>query len=276
MRADHTLRGVPSGAVRCRATARGWMTAIHGTAAGAGDDEAGAVLQRDAVAAGLAAKEVDADQVGHPRRARPRGHLGGCTRLHDAPLLDDDQALGERQCFERIVCDDELHTGKVSQPVAQRAARLGARAYVERGQRLVEQQQERFDGEGADQRHALRLTAGEARGPRRGVVGQPDARQPGARLRARRRARMAAAAQTEGDVVECAQVREQPVVLEHDADRPLLRGYEQAGGGVFERAPIERDAAARQRHEPGKRRQQRALAGPVRTEHGDDLAGADR
>ena len=114
-------------------------------------------------------------------------------------------------------------TGERREMRAQIAPQLGADADVERGERLVEQQQARLRRERARERDALRLPARQLTGLLARVLGEADAR------RAIRR-RVAApptsgcrrAAQTEGDVLAHAQVREEQVVLEHDTDGSLL------------------------------------------------------
>ena len=70
-----------------------------------------------------------------------------------------------------------------------------------------------------------------------------------------------------------AQVREQPVVLEHEADRPP-RGLDKGPGArVVDDLPGEHDAAGCDRDQPGQRAEQGGLPGPVRPEHAEHLAG---
>src|SRR5262249_41075169 len=86
--------------------------------------------------------------------------------------------------------------------------------------------------------------------------------------------RHAARPQPERDVLEHAEVREEQVVLEHEADRPLLGRREGAGGGVLEHLAVERDEA-RHRGEARDRPQQGRLARAVRPKEGHHLAVAD-
>src|SRR6267143_1081281 len=78
---------------------------------------------------------------------------------------------------------------------------------------------------------------------------------------------------TEGDVLERGEMREEEVILEHDADRAALRWEMDAPRHVLERDRIELDASSVQRDETGDRPEECGLAGPVRPEHCHDLAG---
>ncbi|GIG93267.1 hypothetical protein Pen02_82030 [Plantactinospora endophytica] len=128
---------------------------------------------------------------------------------------------------------------------------------VQRGQRLVEQQQCRFDGQRPGQRHPLRLPAGELPGFAPGLLGQPHPVQPAGGQFAGAPPVYAVPAGPEGDVVQREQVRKQQVVLEHHAAR-----------ATFGRRPVPRDRPVEllagegdmpgvQRSEAGKRTQRR-------------------
>ena len=112
---------------------------------------------------------------------------------------------------------------------------------VERGERLVEQEQPRLRGERARQRDALRLAAGDgARASARGVphVEAFEQRQrPLAPLAPRR------AADRELDVLQRRHVREEREVLEDVADAPAAYGYVNAARRVEERLSVNRDEA---------------------------------
>jgi hypothetical protein len=69
-------------------------------------------------------------------------------------------------------------------------------------------------------------------------------------------------------------VREQPVVLEHQADRPTVGGDENAGA-VVQQAPGETDLTALQRVQPSHGPQDGGLAGAVGSEQRHDLTGLD-
>ena len=82
--------------------------------------------------------------------------------------------------------------------------------------------------------------------------------------------------QPEGDVVGCVEVREQQVVLEHDAYLALLGWHEGARTRVVEHLIAEGDPAFIDRLEPSQAPQQRGLAGSVGPEDREDPAGFDR
>ena len=83
-------------------------------------------------------------------------------------------------------------------------------------------------------------------------------------------ARDPAGAEAERDVLQHGEVREQEIVLEHDADRSALGRHEDAGAVVEDRA-VELDPTAVEREQPGERAQERGLAGTVRSEDRDRL-----
>jgi hypothetical protein len=158
---------------------------------------------------------------------------------------------------------------------AQVAAHRDAGAGVQRGERLVQQQQARGGRKGAGQRHPLGLPPGQPPGTGVGLRGQPHPVQPGQRLLAGRPLAQAAGPQAEGDVVGGAQVREEQVVLEDHADRPVGDGDEDAVGGGVQAPAGQLDPPAVQGDQPGERPQHRRLAGAVGSEQGEHAAGCD-
>ena len=76
-------------------------------------------------------------------------------------------------------------------------------------------------------------------------------------------------AQREGDVLADVHVREQRVILEHDADVALVRRHE---GDV---AVAEMDRAGRGLDEAAEDAEQRGLSGPRRPEQRDELTRRD-
>ena len=218
-------------AARCAARSRTGRTATSTSAPTAGSGAPGAAVQRaagrephGAVRGARAAVEVEADQPGDVLGRGPAGDLRRRAVLDDAAALDDEQPVGQHHRLERVVGDEQDRPGEVGEVPAQLGADLEPGAGVERGQRLVEQQQPGVGGERAGERDPLRLPAGQllaacatARArqvePLELAVGvlaglacgwRPAGRGP------------------ERDVVADGEVREEPVVLEDQADRPLL------------------------------------------------------
>src|SRR5262245_42086461 len=68
---------------------------------------------------------------------------------------------------------------------------------------------------------------------------------------------------------------EEEVVLEHEADRPPVRRDEHACRRVVEHLAPEAHASGAERDQAGERTQERRLAGAVRAEDRDHLAGGD-
>ena len=131
-----------------------------------------------------------------------------------------------------------VQPAEVAQVPAQLGADVQPGAGVERGERLVEQQQPRVGGQGAGQGDPLRLPAGQApravrRRGRRARPGRASAAAAGAGLAGAAPRR----AQAEGDVLERGQVREEQVVLEHDADRPALGAARTSAAGSSRTSP---------------------------------------
>ncbi len=80
----------------------------------------------------------------------------------------------------------------------------------------------------------------------------------------------------ERDVVADSEVREEPVVLEHQPDRAPLGRHERPGGCVVEDRRTQPDAARRDRGQPRQRAQQGRLAGAVGAEHSQHFPRRDR
>ena len=108
---------------------------------------------------------------------------------------------------------------QAAQPDPEIFANLG----VERTERLVEQQHLRIDGQRARQRHALPLPARQLIRVAGLESGQPDHLQQVVDLLLDLGLGLLADLQPEPDVVADRQVLERGVVLEDEADAPLLR-----------------------------------------------------
>ncbi len=154
------------------------------------------------------------------------------------------------------------------QPADLEAQRL-AHPRVERGQRLVEQEQGGLRRERAGQRHALLLAARELGGILVLVLPEPHQREELVDAAVDLRARRPAPLEAVGDVARDGEVREQRIRLEDDAVVPLSG-----------RQP--RHVAARHADEPrvlaleaGDDPQERGLAAAARPEEADELAGLD-
>ena len=157
----------------------------------------------------------------------------GRAGLLDAPVVHDDDLLGDLHRLLLVVGDEDgRHVDLVVQP-AQPLAQLGAHLRVERAEGLVEQQHLRLHGQRAGERHALHA------GRRRAGTGSGRRGRRAARARAARRHAAAdlvlgalADAEPEGHVVVDGHVLEGRVVLEDEADAACAGGR---GGDVLVR-----------------------------------------
>ncbi len=103
------------------------------------------------------------DEIGNEGGGRPGVDLGGAPHLLDAAAVHHHDAVGHGERLLLVVRD---HDGGDAEPALQRldlVAQAHAHARIERGQRLVEQQQRRRGGERPGERHALLLAARELR-----------------------------------------------------------------------------------------------------------------
>ena len=89
--------------------------------------------------------------------------VAGRAGLADFALLHHHHEIGERDRFELGVGDVHEGNAELALHVAQLLAHLDAQELVERGKRLVEQEDARLGDGGAGERDALLLAAGELR-----------------------------------------------------------------------------------------------------------------
>src|SRR5258708_7553077 len=80
--------------------------------------------------------------------------------LDDAPLIHDDQPVTEMRDDREVVADQDAAQPAPPAQLAQQVEDLGLNRHVERRGRLVEQEQTRFENEGAGDGDALTLAAG--------------------------------------------------------------------------------------------------------------------
>ena len=222
----------------------------------------------------LAAYQVRrADEVGHERIARAAVDVVRRSDLRDQPVAHHDDAVRHRECLFEIVGDvDRGHAEPVLQ-LAQFDAHVGAQLGVEVRERLVEQQDLRLEHEGARQRDALLLPAGELRG---------SALRERAHLHHAERVRdllgdlllaLAPDAQAVRDVLEHRHVRPDRVGLEHHREAALLGRDVHALRRRIDGGAADADLARARLLQPRDGAQRRGLAAAGRTEQRQLLAG---
>ena len=168
------------------------------------------------------------DQVRHPEEAGDRSADGPFEQrarfvvLHDAAFEHERDAVAELGGLGPVVGDDHGRDLSLALDVADDTAQRVAAVWVQRGERLVEQQQVGVAAEGAGHRDALLLAAGQALHAPLGEGGDPHLFEmygggmPGVAPGD------AGGAQRERDVVEDVQVPEQSRLLkDHGETAPV-------------------------------------------------------
>ena len=165
--------------------------------------------------------DVHGRRPDEPRREharRPRVQGGGRRVLLDATGAQEDDLIRHRHGFGLIVRDVDHRHAELLLQRADLAPHLGAKLRVEVRERLVHEAHRLLGDDGAPERDALLLAAGELRRLAIEQRGQPeqlgDAREALPTLRGRH----AADLQAEDDVFFHAQMREQRVRLKHHRD----------------------------------------------------------
>ena len=160
-----------------------------------------------------------AHEVGDEIVGRPLVDLGRRGDLLDRALVHHRDAVGQDQRLFLVVGDEDRGEAEPALQAAHLELHGLAQLAVERAERLVEQQQARVEDDGAGERHALLLAAGElarqALLVARRARPAPAPRRPGARSRAVATLRISSGKAT---LRSHREMREQRVVLEHHAD----------------------------------------------------------
>ena len=148
-------------------------------------------------------------------------------------------------------------------------AHFHAQLRVQVGQRLVHQQHPRLDDDGAGERHALLLSAGEV--CRHAVLEMIDLDdlEDAVDLALYFILRQLAVAQAEGHVIEYIHVREYRVVLKHHADVPFV------GGDIVDDAVVDLERAAFDGVESDDHAEKRRFAAAGRAQQREKFARLD-
>ena len=213
------------------------------------------------VGAGQTGQDVGAREPGHERVGGTLEELGQAAELAQLPVRHHPDPVRERRRVAHVVRDDERREPQIDQEVLELGADDRAGVGVERGQRLVEEQDLRPARQGASERDPLALAAGDGRRTHPGEV--PDA-EPVEQLVDACRAAV-------GDVRPDRHVREQRVLLEHQADGPLLGCEVDPGAAIEPRAPADLDPPAVGPAQPRDRLEHGRLARPRGADERDRL-----
>ena len=210
-----------------------------------------------------------ADEVGHERRGGMVVDGARGIALHEAPVVDDRDAVRHGQRLALVVGDVDGGHAELLVQVPELDLHVVTELLVERRQRLVHEQDPGLEDDGPSQRHPLLLTAGELVDAPLGEPVELHGRERTLHPLAHVALRHPPHPQGEGDVPGHRHVRKQRVVLEHHAHVPPVRRHP-------DDLPItEADAAVVGAGEPRQHHQQGGLAGAGGSEQGDELPAAD-
>ena len=212
-----------------------------------------------------------ADEIEHERGSRLAVDFVGRADLFDPPIFQHHDAVGQFHGFFLVVGDEQRGLSGLFVQSPQPAPQFDPHLGVERAERFVQQQHRGIDRQGAGQRDALLLSAGQLFGVAAAELGQLHQLQQF--VDAARDRRLIGpppprpAAQAERDVLGHRHVLEQRVMLEHETDVAFAQA--EPGRVVF----AEQDLAAVGMQQSGDHPQQRGLARTGRAEQRDQLAG---
>jgi DtxR family transcriptional regulator, Mn-dependent transcriptional regulator len=227
--------------------------------------------RRNRVALNAPGKQVGvADEGGHELVRGTHIERRRVTDLEHAPGLHDRDAVGEAQGFLLVVRHEHGRRLRLAEDGSHLAPNVHPQGGVEVRERLVQEHESWLGGKRSRQRHTLLLPPGQLVRQTGGLPGQADEVE-----------HLCHAAVTAGavadavpDVLRDREVREERVVLEHDADAPPLRRDESSRSRHV--GAVEDDAPTVRTLETGDEPQRRRLAATARPEQRKDLALVDR
>ena len=205
-------------------------------------------------------------RTGEPgdERVDGRGHeLGRRPQLSEPAVDENADAVSERRRVLEVVGDEDHRQPERGEEVSELTAHGGARVRVERGERLVQEEGPRLACESTRHGDTLALAAGDLQGARISDVGDPEPLEQAVDA--------PPVGCAERDVAAHAQVREERVVLEDEADRPPFRRDVHPARRVEPGLLPEEDTTPRGPQEPGDHAQDARLPGPRRADQGERL-----
>ncbi len=210
-------------------------------------------------ALGSSMKEIDvAEELVYECAGGVVIDLGRSAHLDDFAVIHDGDAVGHFERLLLVVSDEDAGDVQIVMQAAQPAAEFLAHLGIEGAERFVEQEDARLDGEGAGERDALALAAGQLV---RIAVAEPielnqieQLAHPLADVLLRWAGRARAQAQPEGHVFGDGQMAKEGIMLEDESHLAL------AGGGVGSVFVVEADGTAVGNFEAGDDAQQGGLS----------------
>ena len=263
------LTAVSSGAERASATSHGWIAIATRPRPSSVVHTVPPVSSVTAVRPSPsprrdAFEDVRPRERRHERVGRSGEQLGGRADLQQPAVDDHADPVREGRRVLDVVGDEHRRQPEPREEGAELTAHRVARVRVERRERLVEQHHVRVPCERTRERRpagALRPRASRGRASARSAMRNRSSSSSTAR-RSRR---------AEGDVATHAQVREERVLLEDEADRPAFRRDVHPARRVEPGLAPEGDAAPRRPQEPGDRPEDGRLPRPGRADQRERL-----
>lgn len=146
--------------------------------------------------------------------------------LGNASVFDHDHVTGETASIFRIVGHENRRGRRGVQILGNLVPNSSTCDDIERGQGFVQEQQIRWMDESASKCDSLGLTATQVYGSCLGEIGQTESFETVCGTSSSVASRVATRPRTEGNVVECSQVGEQHMILEHETHLAITRGDE--------------------------------------------------
>jgi hypothetical protein len=191
--------------------------------------------------------------------------------MHPALLHHGDPVRhGER--LDLVMRDVEDRQAGTALDALQFGAHLFAELGVEIRQGLVEQKHARLDGEGAPERHALLLPAGELCGHARTEPGHVEHVEGRAHALGDHATRRATDLERIADILGDAHMRPDGIALEDHADGAVIRRSVDTRARIEDAVPTDGDAPLIGALEPRDASQGRGLAAARGAEQGEELA----
>ena len=186
--------------------------------------------------------------------------------------FEHDHPIGERIRVDRIMGDHQRGTAERIEMPAQITSYIPTCPHIERSERFVEQQHARLCGQRPRKRHPLRLPARQCPRTMASMCREADAVEPFGGAPTRLGLAHPTRTESEGNVLERAEMGEQQVVLKHDADMATFGSHERTRRRIIEHVAIEFDPSPIECDEPREAAQRRRLSRSVRPEYGNDFA----
>ena len=198
---------------------------------------------------------IDAYDARHGEVDRRGKYLLHRAALAHSSCFEDYHMIAERECLEAIVGHKYRRHSQLNEPMPKLPPQMLSGGSIERGKRLVEQEQARTADQRTRKRNALLLPSGQL--PRVTILETRQPEQRGDLLDALPPLRRRDLAQAVANVLGYTQMRKECVILEEVADPATLRWEENTTRGVGPDLIPKKDGAALRSIQASKASQRR-------------------